>query len=75
MLWGKTMLKKIYKGLFIIFGIMLGIFILAFIVGGFILKDNNIIWRVFSIVMPIASVCLWLGIILWVIDRVSVNNN
>lgn len=69
------MIKKIYNGLFKLFGIMILIFIIAFVVGGFILKDNNIIWRVFSIVMPIASVVLWLGIILWVIDRVSNNNN
>lgn len=69
------MIKKIYNVLFKLFGIMILIFIIAFIVGGFILKDNNIIWRVFSVVMPIASVSLWLGIILWVIDRVSNNNN
>lgn len=69
------MLKNIYKWLFIIFGIMILIFIIAFVVGGFILKDNNIIWRVFSIVMPLACVSLWLGVILWVIDRVSSNNN
>ncbi len=69
------MLKKIYNILFKICGIMILIFIIAFIVGGFIQKDNNIIWRVFSIVMPIASVSLWLGIILWVIDRISNNNN
>jgi len=68
------MLKNIYKWLFIIFGIMILIFIIAFIVGGFILNDNNIIWRVFSIVMPLACVSLWLGVILWVIDRVSNNN-
>ncbi|MBE5953959.1 MAG: hypothetical protein E7257_07335 [Lachnospiraceae bacterium] len=68
------MIKKIYNGLFKLFGIMILVFIIAFIVGGFILNDNNIIWRVFSIVMPIAAVSLWLGVILWVIDRVSSNN-
>lgn len=69
------MLKKIYNVLFKLCGIMLLIFVVAFIVGGFILKDNNIIWRVFSIAMPLTSVSLWMGIILWVIDRVSNNNN
>ena len=69
------MLKKIYNILFKLCGIMLLIFIAVFIIGGFMLKDNNIIWRVFSIVMPLASVSLWLGIIIWVIDRVSNNNN
>jgi len=68
------MIKKIYNGLFKLFGIMILVFIIAFIVGGFILNDSNIIWRVFSIVMPIAAVSLWLGVILWVIDRVSSNN-
>ncbi len=53
---------------------MILVFIIAYIVGGFILKDNNIIWRVFSIVMPIAAVSFWVGVILWVIDRVSSNN-
>ena len=64
-------MKKIYDKLFAICGIMILIFIVVFIVGGFILKDNNIIWRVFSIVMPIAAICLWGGIIVWIIDKLS----
>ena len=68
------MIKTIYNVLFKFFGIMILVFIIAYIVGGFILKDNNIIWRVFSIVMPIAAVSFWVGVILWVIDRVSSNN-
>jgi hypothetical protein len=48
---------------------MILVFILAFIVGGFILKDNNVIWKVFSVVMPITAICFWGGVILWVIDK------
>ncbi len=67
------MLERIYNVLFKIFGIMVLVFIIAFIVGGFMLKDNNIIWRVFSICMPIAAITLNGGIILWVIDKISSN--
>ena len=62
-------MKKIYDKLFAICGIMILVFILAFIVGGFILKDNNVIWKVFSVVMPITAICFWGGVILWVIDK------
>lgn len=44
--------------------------IVIFIVSIFVASSGQDIWRVFSIVMPIASVSIWGAIILMVLDYI-----
>ncbi len=43
--------------------------IVVFIISVFVSESDAGIWRVFSIVMPLAGISLWGAIVLWALDR------
>lgn len=59
-------MKKISKVLWCIFGVC----ILIFIASVFLAKSSGTTWRVFSIVMPLASITLWGAIVLTVLEYI-----
>jgi len=43
--------------------------IVVFIISVFVSESDAGIWRVFSIVMPLAGISFWGAIVLWALDR------
>ncbi len=62
-------MKKIIKVLWSVFGVCIVIFIASV----FLAKSSGTTWRVFSFVMPIASITLCGAIILTVLEHIRSN--
>lgn len=58
-------MKKAISVLWTIFIICIIVFIISF----FVVESTAGMWRVFSIVMPLAGISLWGAIVLWALDR------
>lgn len=57
-------MKKVISVLWTIFLIC----IVVFIISVFVAESDAGIWRVFSIVMPLAGISLWGAIVLWALN-------
>lgn len=57
-------MKKAISVLWTIFIICIIVFIISF----FVVESTVGMWRVFSIVMPLAGISLWGAIVLWALD-------
>lgn len=57
-------MKKAISVLWTIFILCIAVFIISF----FVVESTGGMWRVFSIVMPLAGISLWGAIVLWALD-------
>ncbi len=57
-------MKKVITVLWTIFIICIIVFIISF----FVVESTAGMWRVFSIVMPLAGISFWGAIVLWALD-------